>query len=404
MRFTTKRIWVTRQLMVRGARREKNSFTSDSFWKDENVPVQVVKGVKPKVLSISEEEREVKVTQKGVEEAEVRVALTANERKLGGANYAGYQDAWTLQYTVVNRCNKPVSAHMHFPLPAKTGNFNNVHVLADGQSLADSTSASEDGIRWTIPMKAGQKSLIAISYDSRGLEYLRYIPRRMTQCGRYRFEATINNIPPKEIDWCIGSMPPDQKLDQIKGMPYKLTWTLDNALTSYDIGIKLPKAKQPNYHVSRLLRQAPVGLILLLVLLIVPRLIVGRSIPITVVGLTSAAYYLLYTFMGQLADVVPNFALSFLISTVVLCALVAFLRLRDKSSRTLAWQDTLAFATLAVLYPLAIVDLERMALCMQVLYIALLLYACVLVVCFRVVPAIKGKNVEAKTMPEGAHE
>ena len=62
------------------------------------------------------------------------------------------------------------------------------------------------------------------------------------------------------------------------------------------------------------------------------------------------------------------------------------------------------FAALAVLYPLAIVDLERTALWMQVLYIALLLYACVLVVCFRVVPAIKGKNVEVKTMPEGAHE
>ncbi len=174
-------------------------------------------------------------------------------------------------------------------------------------------------------------------------------------------------------------------------------FTLDNALTSYDVGIKLPEAVQPNYHVARLLNEAPVGLILLLVLLVVPSIIVGRPVALTVIGLTTAAYYLLYTFMGQFADICPSFDASFLVSVAVLTTVVALLRLRDASSRVLAWQDTAAFFALAFLYPLAVIDADRTAFWMQAFYVAVLLYVCVLVFRFRVLPALAEKEA-------GSHE
>jgi len=401
--FTRKRTWVTRQLLIPGDEKRRDTVTRDSFWKDENVPVQAIDGVLPKVISVREEQKDVAVVQKALDQADVQVVLTADERKLGGANYAGYRDAWRLQFTVVNRCDKPVTAHVHFPLPAKTGNYKDVELLVDGESVADRASTSEQGIRWTMDMEPGQKSVVLISYEGRGLDYLRYIPRRMTQTGHYLVTATVNNIKPKEMDWCIGSMPPDQDLDRITGMPYKLTWTLDNALTSYDVGIKLPEAKQPSYHVARLLNQAPVGLIMLLVMLVVPRIIIGRPLSLMVVALTSAAYYLLYTFMGRLADVIPYFWLSFLISFAVLSALVAFLRLKDKSSPVVSWQDTVAFVALAVVYPLAVIDADRTALWMQVFYVAILVYACVLVVRFRVVPAVEAHR-KRRTPTDGSND
>lgn len=390
--FTTKRTWVTRQLLIPGENQEKNTVTSDQYWKDENLPVQAVNGVLPKVISEREEQRDVSVAQKGIEEADVQVELTADERKLGGANYTGYQDAWRLQYAVVNRHEKPVTAQLRFPLPAKTGNFNKVSIVADGKNITDRTSTSEGGIRWTMPMEPGQKSVVVIAYEGRGLEYLRYIPRRMTQSGHYMVTAILNNIPVQDIDWCIGSMPPDQKLEQVRGMPYTLTWTLDNALTSYDIGIKLPEAKQPNYHVARLLKQAPVGLILLFLILVVPRLIVGTPVGLTEIALVSTGYYLLYTLMGRLADVIPDFTVSFILSAGLLSGLVAMLRLRDKTSRMLGRQDTAGFVVLGVLYPLAVVDAERTALWMQWFYLAFLAYACVLVARFRIGPAMKDKG------------
>jgi len=390
--FTTKRTWVARQLLIPGENQEKNTVTSDGFWKDENLPVQAVGGVLPKVISLREEQRDVSVTQKGIEEADVQVDLTADERKLGGANYAGYQDVWKLQYALVKRSEKQVTAQLRFPLPSMTGNFNKVGILVDGKDITEGTTTSDGHICWTLAMEPGQRSAVVIAYEGRGLEYLRYIPRRMRQCGHYRVTANIQNIPAKKMDWCIGSMPPDQKLEQVSGMPFKLTWTLDNALTSYDIGMKLPEAQQPSYHVARLLKQAPVGLILLLVVLVLPRIIMGRPVGITEITLVLAGYYLLYTFMGRLADVIPDFTVSFVISAAVLIGLVAALRLRDKTSRMLGWQDTAGFMALGVLYPLAVVDVERTALWMQVFYLSLLAYACVLVVRYRIGPAMKGKD------------
>ena len=405
--FTTTRKWVTRQLIIRDPKTGKSTVTRDSFWKDQNVPVQAIDGVLPEELSRREEDRSVTVSQKGIEAADVKLVLTADNRTLGGANYAGYLDSWDIQVLVVNRHDKQVTAHMHFPLPAKTGVFKKVQVLVDEKDISDDTTANESGIRWTMEMDPDQKSKVQISYTGRGLEHLRYIPRRMTQRGHYRVTATIYKILPEEIDWCVGSMPPDKKVDKNTKMPYTLTWTLDDTLTSYDVGIKLPKAKQPNYHVARLLRAAPIGLILLLVLLIVPRIVVGRPISLTVIALMSTAYYLLYTFMGRLVDAIPyfvlSFLLSFLISAAVVIAFVAFLRFKNKSSLMLSRQDTLAFIVLAVLYPIIVVDVARTALWMQIFYLAILFYAGVLVVYFRIVPAMSG-NGDQGTTPEDQHE
>ena len=92
-----------------------------------------------------------------------------------------------------------------------------------------------------------------------------------------------------------------------------------------------------------------------------------------------------------------------IVSVLLLGALVVFLRLRDKSCRLLAWQDTLAFVALAIFYPLAVVDVEWTAFWMQVFQVAILLYSCVLVVYFRIVPIVKG-NDKLDSTPEGSHE
>jgi hypothetical protein len=281
------------------------------------------------------------------------------------------------------------------PLPARAGFFDNVKLLVDNQDMWNDASTAvnvpgeQTGIKWYIPMKPRQKSVVEFSYDGKGLEYLRYTPKLMTQTGHYRVSMTLNNVRAKDLDWCIGSMPASENLKDIKSSAYKLTWKLDNALTSYDIGIKLPSPEQPNYHVARLLNHARIGLVLLLVLLIVPRIIAQQPVRISVVALIAAAYYLLYTFMGQLADIVPWFWVSFILSVVVLTAIVTVLSRRQDGSTLLARQDLLWFLALAVLYPLAVIDTERTDFWMQFFYLGILLWACVLVVGYRIVPALR---------------
>ena len=224
---------------------------------------------------------------------------------------------------------------------------------------------------------------VRIAYKSRGLEHLRYIPKRMCQTGHYRVSMNIAGIPPDKLDYPIGSMPAAEALSSFRSDTYTLTWKLDNALTSYDIGIKLPVAEQPNYHFSNLLGEAPVGLVMLVVLLTVPRMLMGKPVRADIVAVMGIAYCIHYTFMGRLADVMPSFEWPFAISCTVLVGVMSWLRLSDSGLAVLKRQDAVAFAIMAIVYPLIIVDSEQTNVLMQYLYVLMLVYMCVLIICYR---------------------
>lgn len=388
---TVKRTWVTRQLKLPG---EKGEIRQESYWADQEKPVAAIGGQLPQVVSVSSEEKECGVGERSIVSADVNVALKNNPRTLGNANYAGYEDLWTFKYVVANRSEKETTANFVFPLPAARGVFNRLQLRVDGQDMLGSTKtgSSDEGdedsganaLRWSAVMKPGQERMVELSYESRGLEHLRYIPRRMTQTGHYRVAMEITGIKPSDLDFPIGSMPPDEKLGELKAAPFTLHWNLDNALTSYDIGVKLPAPVQPNYHFAMLLREAPVGLVLLMVILVVPRLVVGEPVSLLVISILAVAYCLFYTFMGTVADIVSGFVMPFCVAAILLSGVVAGFRLAGGGSRLLAWQDSIGFAALAVLYPLAIVDVPRTGLWMQVLYLVVLVYLVSLIVIRRV--------------------
>lgn len=377
VQHTRKRTWMVRQLRLDDG---KGTITTESFWKDENRAVQAVDGRLPAVISLTEEERDVPVEQKSIVAAEIDIGLRNNPRLLGNANYAGYDDAWRLRYTVVNACGEPTTAHCSFSLPAATGLFDDLMILVNGSNWTHIAKSEESGLGWGMTMLPGASASVEVGYRSRGLEYLRYIPRRMSQTGHYRVKMSIDGIPADKLDYPIGSMPPGERLADIRGTRYELTWKLDNAMTSYDIGVKLPTAAQPQYHVAMLLRMAPVGLILLVALLVLPRLIARVHVSMGMLTVVAIAYYLHYTFMGRLADVMTGFAGPFAISATTLTGLVWGFRMKGEARRWLGVQDAMAFTALAVLYPLAAIDAERTAFWMQVFYVAILLYLCVLIV------------------------
>ena len=125
--------------------------------------------------------------------------------------------------------------------------------------------------------------------------------------------------------------------------------------------------------------EAPVALVLLLVLFVLPRLIMGVPVSVGVAAVMGTAYFLLYTFMGHLADVLTGFAWPFGISAGLLTLLVAWFRLKAREGWLMRVQDVIAFAAFAVLYPLAVIDADRTALWMQAFYIVMLVYICALI-------------------------
>ena len=63
--------------------------------------------------------------------------------------------------------------------------------------------------------------------------------------------------------------------------------------------------------------------------------------------------------------------------------MIIWLKSRDAGILITRIQDAVAFAIFAVLYPLIIVDSDLTDLWMQYLYVMMLLYACILLVCCR---------------------
>lgn len=374
---TRKRIWITRQLKPQA---ENSSVFTESFWKDEARPIKAADGQLPTEISVQEENRDVDVPQKSIVSADVTVQVRNNPRQLGNANYAGYDDVWALRYVVTNSSEHPTTAHFCFALPADTGLFDDLSLRLDGVNALERTKTQDHALHWEAEMAPGAQKTVEIGYRSRGLEHLRYVPKRLSQTGHYRVAIQVEGVSPEKLDYPIGSMPPAEKLNDLQGRSCTLTWKLDNALTSYDIGIKLPVAEQPRYHYARLLSEAPMGLILLLIVFILPRLILGLPVKIGVAVVLATAYFLLYTFMGRLADVMTGFVWPFAISAVTITLLIAWFRWKDPENRMLGIQDWVGFTVLSVLFPLAVIDAERTAFWMQMIYLAILVYVCVLMV------------------------
>lgn len=384
---TRERTWVTRQLLVTttatvksGEQVSRERVVSSSFWQDEQPPVQAVDGVMPTVLSAREEVKHVDVTQLSMVSADVAVTVRNSPRRLGNANYAGYTDEWQFTYVVTNRSVYKTDAHMSFSLPAQTGIFDGMYVRVDGAEMAERTSVRNSAIKWAVDMEPGASCVVEIGYDSRGLEHLRYIPKRMSQTGHYRVVMRIEGIPADRLDYPIGSMPPAEDLSQIAGKSYALTWRLDNALTSYDIGVKLPVAEQPDYHFARLLHDAPAGLVLMFALVVIYRVILGHGIRPEVLGVLGVSYCLHYTFMGRLSDVLVGFPLPFLISSIVMVGLITWFRINDREGWLERILEAAIFGICCTLYPLAVVDKDNTALWMQFFYVGGLVLFCVLFV------------------------
>jgi hypothetical protein len=375
---TRKRTWVTRQLYIKG-----QADFADSLWKDETAPPRMIKGKRPKIVATKEEIKSVSVPQKSIHSADIQVTVNDSPRKLGNANYAGYEDIWRFEYVIENKSKFPTTAHMSFQLPAKTGLFDEMALTAGNTDVLPSARVSSSSLSWDVEMPAESTIPVTIGYHSRGLEYLRYIPKRMTQTGHYRLSMTMNGIPADKLDYPIGSMPPKEDIADLKSSPYTLTWKLDNALTSYDIGVRLPDAEQPEYYFARLLRQSPMGLIFLVALLTVTRIMLRQPVRLELMAIMAVAYSLHYTFMGRLADFLPGFIWPFAISTAIMFLVIAWFRSRDNDRPIVRFFDIAIFTVVIILYPLAMADSETTSFWMQLLYLASLVHVCSLLVAGR---------------------
>ncbi len=316
-----------------------------------------------------------------VTESNTKFFIKYNPRYLGGAGYAGYSYTATLGFTVVNKHPTPAQAYFSFALPGNGyGVFDNLSIIIDGseQPLLD---YEEGALKWSKLLAANATHEIRISYKSRGLDYLRYTPGNFLKSCKA--SISIDGFDAKRLNFPIGGMSPQNELKKIAGDKFTLNWDLSNAVTNYSIGVIIPSPSQPGFTAGRILREAPLGLLLLALTLAVSRYIINRKPNFTAIGLTLLLSYLGYALFAHLSDTTASFytalSLSLLIAGFV-CMI--FWLLYDRFSFK-GLQSMIIALIFCSGYPLAVFYKDYSGVVLNATYIALVFYLMILYVIYR---------------------
>jgi hypothetical protein len=223
-------------------------------------------------------------------------------------------------------------------------------VKVDGQDWIPRVRYGEGCLKWKVVMQPAESRKVEIGYASRGLQYLRYKPGNMRE--RCLVAMTLHGVPPGRLDYPIGSMPPLEDRSKLPGDNYTLHWDLSRAVSNYDIGIAMPRAEQPGYFVTQVLGAAPIGLVLLALMLLLTRWLIAGRLDLLPVSLALIAFYIGNALLANLNDVIASFALAFAVGTVPLGVAVCVFWWTMDGRGFLAAQSAALYLLLALIYPL----------------------------------------------------
>jgi len=328
--------------------------------------------------------------QNAIVRSRVDIDVTMNYREKGSAYYTCYEDAWQFDYTVKNRGDKPTEAEFRFPLPANQGTWSDFVIQVNGQDWAEHLVCKDNAQTWKMPMKPGEEVRVQIAYRSRGMEYLRYKPAYLQHRDSCKVVMRIHPDPnhgkqrfawKEDMGLPCGSMTPEViQNSPADGQPMTLEWDLAKTATTLDMGVTLPRTPPAGYYVTRLLHDAPLGLMLLTAALLVTWLLLGRTTDLVSLAVLAVAYYLFYTLIAYLSDHVMSFATCFVLAALPTLVLAGLYLWIGWGRRFVAHQTMALMAVFTIYYPLAVVLDDYTGLLVQILYWALAAYAAMLVV------------------------
>ena len=328
------------------------------------------------------------IPQNSIASATIDVDVTMNYRQKGPAYYTCYEDAWKLDYLVKNRSGEATEAEFRFNLPADQGIWNDFVILVNGKDWAEHVVGRGGGQTWKMPMKPDEEARVQVTYKSRGMERIRYTPAILAHRENYKVTMRIRPDPnhgkqaftwKEDMSLPMGCMTPTVIRDA-PGQPMTLEWDLSKAATTLGMGVLLPNTPPAGYYVRDLLHEAPLGLMLLAGMLVATWTLLGREADLFSLALLAVVYYLFYTFIAYLSDLVPSFEMCFALAagaTLLGSALYLWLGW----GRNFASHQTLALvAAFTVYYPLAVVADSYTGLLAQILYWTLAVYVAMLMV------------------------
>lgn len=257
------------------------------------------------------------IDQNSVAATRGEVTLTRSERQKGSARYPGYKIDCRFRYNVKNYAERATTANFVFPLSPGQSLFDKFTVFVDGVDMSARLHTDPYSITWDLPMQPGEAKEVEIAYRSRGLERFYYQVSDVREIRDFLLTLRLPDIPHGDINYPEGCIPPTEGISALNGgRGSELSWRFEHALTTRGMGIALPRPEQPGEHISRVLRYAWRGGMLLLVTLAVTLLALGQGFSVPRMALLAGVYVGEFMLLAALSDHVPSFWLAWAVAAV----------------------------------------------------------------------------------------
>ena len=296
---------------------QEQSLPSASFLEPFYRTVESTKDGK-KVVETFKEERTISLP---LEASRIRVALDLEHRQKGLLWYSTYKVAFAGDYTFLNPSDKEQSVTFKLPFPAERAIYDKLVFTVNGTPVSVSLSAT--GAVGSARIGSKKSAILQVGYLSHGLDSWRYkFGGEVTQLRDFELRMTTNF---KKIDFPDNTLSPTDKRETPSG--WELTWSYENLLSGFQIGMTMPEKLQPGPLAGRISYFAPVSLFFFFFLILIITTLRNIDLHPMNYFFLAAAFFAFHLLLAYLVDHL-SIHLAFVLSSIVSVFLVvSYLRL-----------------------------------------------------------------------------
>ena len=271
-----------------------------------------------KVVETFKEERTISLP---LEASRIRVALDLEHRQKGLLWYSTYKVAFAGDYTFLNPSDKEQSVTFKLPFPAERAIYDKLVFTVNGTPVSVSLSAT--GAVGSARISSKKTAILQVGYLSHGLDSWRYkFGGEVTQLRDFELRMTTNF---KKIDFPDNTLSPTAKRETSSG--WELTWSYENLLSGFQIGMTMPEKLQPGPLAGRISYFAPVSLFFFFFLIFIITTLRNIDLHPMNYFLLAAAFFAFHLLLAYLVDHISIHVAFVLSSAVSIFLVVSYLRL-----------------------------------------------------------------------------
>jgi hypothetical protein len=201
----------------------------------------------------------VELTAGELAKSTVDVELDAEYRRRGITEYPGYSANFSGNYGFHNPSPNPIFVAFSIGLPVDRSALmiSDLVLLVDGVEDPTRTEYAQDGMSWTGEIPGSREATFTVKYRARGLQRYGYKLASAEQTRpvtKFEMNMIVRGVK-GTLDFPVGAMSPTAMQDLPDGK--KLSWKVDNLLSSFDVGVVLPDRGGVTRSLQKLIHAAP---------------------------------------------------------------------------------------------------------------------------------------------------